>query len=52
MTSSAMNTEAERPAEAFVDLYDLAKGVVWALVIEGAAALSICSICYLWRLWR
>lgn len=52
MTAGTMNAEAEWPAEAFVNLYNLAKGVGWALAIEGIAALSICSIFYLWHLWR
>jgi hypothetical protein len=48
----AASAETEWPAEAFVDVGDLGRGVSWALAIEGAVALSICGLWYLCHLWR
>lgn len=41
----------EWPAEAVVNLRLLAKGVGWALAIEGTTALSVCGLWYLCHLW-
>jgi hypothetical protein len=41
----------EWPAEAIVNLRLLAKGISWALAIEGATALSVCAVWYLCHLW-
>jgi len=43
----AMSAEADWPAEAFVDLHALGKGVVWALLIEGVAAFCFYAV---WQL--
>jgi hypothetical protein len=51
LRSGAARADAEWPAGAIVDLHRLGKGVGWALGIEGAAALSIYGIWYLWHLW-
>lgn len=40
----------EWPAEAVVNLRLLAKGVGWALAIEGTTALSVCAVWYLCHL--
>ena len=47
-----IDDDAEWPAEAFVNLDDLGKGVRWALAIEVATALSLYSLWHLWRLWQ
>ena len=52
MKAGAVVAEAEWPAEAIVNLRDLGRGVSWALAIEGAAALSLLAVWYLWHLWR
>ena len=52
MRPGAVSAEAEWPAEAFVDLGDLGRGVSWALAIEGAATLIVCAAWHLWELWR
>lgn len=41
--------EPEWPREACVDVHHLARGVRWALAIEGAAALGIY---FAWLLWQ
>jgi len=51
MKAGAMCAEAEWPAEAFVNLRNLGRGVSWALGIEGAAALTIYAVWHLWHLW-
>ena len=51
MEAGATSAEAEWPAEAIVNLRDLGRGVGWALGIEGAAALTIYAVWYLWHLW-
>jgi hypothetical protein len=51
LESGAVRADAEWPAEAIVNLHRLGKGVCWALGIEGATALSIYGIWYLWHLW-
>ena len=49
-TSGASRAGFEWPAEAIVNLRLLAKGVGWALAIEGATALSVCAVWYLCHL--
>jgi hypothetical protein len=49
--SGASRAGFEWPAEAIVNLRLLAKGVGWALAIEGTTALSICGLWYLCHLW-
>lgn len=51
MRPGAISAGAEWPAEAIVNLSDLARGVRWALAIEGAAAVGIYAVWHLWRLW-
>jgi hypothetical protein len=51
MRAGAISADAEWPAEAIVNLSNLARGVRWALAIEGAAALGIYAIWHLCRLW-
>jgi hypothetical protein len=51
LRSGAVRADTEWPAAAIVNLHLLGKGVGWALAIEGAAALSIYGIWYLWHLW-
>ncbi len=51
MKAGATSAEAEWPAEAIVNLRDLGRGVGWALGIEGAAALTIYAVWYLWHFW-
>lgn len=51
MRAGTISTDAEWPAAAIVNLSDLARGVRWALAIEGAAALGIYAVWHLWRLW-
>ena len=51
LSAGGPQAEAERPADAIVNLRDLGRGVGWALVIEGAAALSLYGLWRLWRLW-
>ena len=49
--SGASGAGFERPAEAIVNLSRLAKGVGWALAIEGATALSVCGLWYVCHFW-
>jgi len=51
MKADAMSAEAEWPAEAVVNLRDLGRGVSWGRAIEGAAALTIYAVWYLWHFW-
>jgi hypothetical protein len=51
MRAGTISADTEWPAEAIVNLRDLARGVRWALAIEGAAALGIYAVWHLWRLW-
>ena len=50
--AGTMSPEAEWPTQDVVDFRSLAKGVRWALGIEGAAALCFYLIWQLWELWR
>ncbi|MGA2570011.1 MAG: hypothetical protein ABSF23_05790 [Terracidiphilus sp.] len=47
--SVSPESESEWPPEAVVNLHLLARGVRWALAIEGVAALSVYVVWYLWR---
>lgn len=48
--TGASRAGLEWPAEAVVNLRLLAKGVGWALVIEGTTALGVCGLWYLCHL--
>lgn len=50
MRAGTISADTEWPAEAIVNLRDLTRGVRWALAIEGAAALGIYAVWYLWHL--
>lgn len=51
MRAGNISADSTWPSEAIVNLRSLARGVSWALAIEGAAALGIYGIWYLCRLW-
>ncbi len=50
--AGTMSPEAEWPTPQVVDVHSLARGVRWALTIEGAAALCVYAIWHLCQLWR
>jgi len=52
LEAPTMSLEAEWPEQKAVELHSLAKGIRWALTIEGAAALSLYAIWHLWQLLR
>ena len=52
LKAGTMSPEAEWPTQEVVDIRRLAKGVRWALGIEGAAALCLYLIWHLWHLWQ
>ena len=49
--AGTMSPETEWPEQKVVDLRCLARGVRWALTIEGAAGLCVYAIWHLLRLW-
>ena len=51
LEAGTMSPEAEWPTQAVADARSLARGVRWALTIEGAAALCLYLIWHLWHLW-
>ncbi len=51
MRAGTISAHTTWPSEAIVNLRSLARGVSWALTIEGAAALGIYGVWYLCRLW-
>ena len=50
IANSVLRTEVEWPSEAVVNLRLLRKGVGWALGIEGATAMCLYAIWFLWHL--
>ncbi len=52
LKAGTTSPNAEWPTQTVVDVRSLAKGVCWALGIEGAAALFLYAIWHLWQLWR
>jgi hypothetical protein len=52
LETGTMSPEAEWPTQDVADFRGLAKGVRWALGIEGGAALCVYLIWQLWQLWR
>jgi len=52
LEAATISLETEWPEQKAVDLHNLAKGIGWALTIEGAAALSLYAIWHLWLLLR
>ncbi len=52
LNAGTMSPDAEWQTQEVVDIRRLAKGVRWALGIEGAAALCLYLIWHLWQLWR
>ena len=52
LEAGTMSPEADWPAQQLADVRSLARGVRWALTIEGAAALCLFAIWHLWQLWR
>lgn len=52
LDTRAVSREADWRAEQFGDLSRLARGVSWALSIEGGAALLLYVIWHLWHVWR
>ncbi len=51
LNAGTMSPEAEWPTQDVVDIRRLAKGVRWALGIEGTAAICVYLIWHLWQLW-
>ena len=47
--SPELESDSEWPPDTFVNVRLLARGVRWALAIEGVAAVSIYVVWYLWR---
>jgi hypothetical protein len=52
LNAGTMSPEAEWPTQDAVDFRRLAKGVRWALGIEGGVALCVYLIWHLWQLWQ
>jgi len=52
LEAGTISLETEWPEQKAVELHSLAKGVSWALTIEGAAALCLYAVWHLWLFWR
>lgn len=52
LDAQAMGREEELGDEGFLEAGNVAKGVSWAISIEGGAALLFYAVWHLWHVWR
>ena len=52
LDAQAMGREEELGDEGFPEAGNVAKGVSWAISIEGGAALFFYVLWHLWHVWR